>query len=80
MDGPHTPIPFPLEIWNIILASTMLELPDYKNVDDTSREKIKPPASFIASRSSLRGSNQLAGKSIAYHMQTSHRSTHSVTP
>lgn len=53
MDGPRSPKYLPTEIWNRILASVTLELPNCKDIVENSQTMITPPASYIAGRSSL---------------------------
>lgn len=53
MDSRRSPKPLATELWYRILASAVPELPDYKDVEETSQKMIKPPVSFIACRSTL---------------------------
>ncbi|KAF1997477.1 hypothetical protein P154DRAFT_524804 [Amniculicola lignicola CBS 123094] len=53
MNDPRSPKYLPTEIWNIILAFATPELPDCEDIVEASQTTITPPASFLASRSSL---------------------------
>jgi len=41
----------PTEIWHNILTFLTLELPDYKDVEETSQKTMKPPKSYVPAES-----------------------------